>query len=101
MFDLLHCCLVQLTLGRVEWRVAYGPGAGDIGAIAVWTDKVRVEGDDVALLGNDAGGFGEPGVGMLAHRKQARLDPLAARADILIMKLRPDFLFGLAGRVCR
>ena len=35
---------------------------------------------------------------MLTNRQEPCLDPLAAGADVLVVQLRPDFLFGLAGQ---
>ena len=42
------------------------------------------------------GTFLEPGKGALAYGEEARLDPFAAIADILIMELGPDLVLGLS-----
>ena len=73
------------------------PRSRNIAAIAVQSNEVGVEGNEIAGFDNAIRTLLVPGIGSRSRRKQTRLQPFATMLDVLLMQNRPDRLFRLAG----
>ncbi len=97
MMHLLVRGLVEVALPRARLVRAAVEGAREVGIIAVTTDHVGIQTDQLVRPDDPVAGLLEPGVGARAGVQQPGLAVVTALGDHLGPEFRPKLIFRDAG----
>ena len=81
---------IEITLLGRGLALAEDPRARNVDAIAVRSDEIRVEGEDIPLLDQTRSAFLKPRVRSRSRRHDARLDPLSAASNVFGLQDSPQ-----------